>query len=71
MFHKEGDTEWGKTTVTLERKGTVIVLRNVPAQICDNCGEFYLDDETTEQVLNHAERAIGHGTEVEVAQFVE
>ena len=34
---KEGRTQLGKTTVTLERTGMTIVFKDVPAQICENC----------------------------------
>jgi YgiT-type zinc finger domain-containing protein len=44
--------------VTLERDECIIVLKKVPAEICDNCGEYYLSDAVTEQVLEKAELAI-------------
>jgi len=36
---KHADTEVGTTTVTLERNGFTYVVKNVPAQVCPNCGE--------------------------------
>ena len=39
---KHGETRPGKTTVTLERKATTVVIKNVPAQVCSNCGEEYV-----------------------------
>lgn len=33
---KHGETRPGKTTVTLERGGATIVVKGVPAWICDN-----------------------------------
>ena len=48
---KHGETQAGHTTVTLERGQTVLVFRNVPAQVCANCGEAYVSEEITAQLL--------------------
>lgn len=67
---KQGSTEQGRVTVTLERDHCIIIIKNVPAQVCSNCGEYYLSDTVTEQVLQRAEMAIHPGVEVEVLQYV-
>ena len=36
---KNGETYPGTTTVTLTRGEATIVIKNVPAEVCDNCGE--------------------------------
>lgn len=57
---KYGDLKSGHTTVTVERDGTTIVIRNVPAQVCDTCGEDYLDAavaSSLEAVLHEAARS--------------
>lgn len=56
----------GKTIVTLERDGSIIVLKGVDANICNNCGEYYLDHETTKEVLKKADEACKNGAEIEV-----
>jgi YgiT-type zinc finger domain-containing protein len=66
---KHGDTAPGQTTVTLERTGTVTVIRNVPAQICADCGEYYLDGPTTTRVMQQAEAAAARRVEVEIVPF--
>jgi YgiT-type zinc finger domain-containing protein len=66
---KSGDTEDGLATVTLNRGQSTIVIKDVPAQICENCGEYYLSDETSEKVLALAEDAIKHNAELEVLRF--
>ena len=40
---QHGYTEKSFTTVTLERNQSVLVFKQVPADICDNCGEVYWD----------------------------
>ena len=48
----------------------MIIIKNVPAQICDNCGEYYLDDDLAESVLRIAEKALEHKPEIEILQYV-
>lgn len=66
---KQGETQPGMTTVTLTRGEVTTVIKNVPADICENCGEYYLSDETAGKVLALAEEAMKHNQEVEVIQF--
>jgi YgiT-type zinc finger domain-containing protein len=66
---KHGETQAGKTTVTLLREQSAIIIKDVPAQICENCGEYYLTDEITEQVMKLAEEAVKHNAEIEVLRF--
>lgn len=66
---RQGETHSGEATVTLERDGATLVIKGVPAQVCENCGEYYLDEDMTERVLSMAEQAIAAGAEVEVRRF--
>lgn len=66
---KYGEIGRGVATVTLERNGVTVVFRGVPAQVCDNCGEEYVDEATTERLLSQAEQAVEAGVEVEVRTF--
>jgi YgiT-type zinc finger domain-containing protein len=43
---KVGTTEKGTVTVTLERNGAIVLIKEVPAEICTNCGHYYLTEET-------------------------
>lgn len=60
----------GQTTVTLERDGLTLVIKGVPAQVCPNCGEAYLDEEVTGRLLADAETMAQAGTLVDVRQFI-
>ena len=40
---KHGETEPSTTTLTLEREGAVVAFKEVPAHVCTNCGEAYVD----------------------------
>jgi YgiT-type zinc finger domain-containing protein len=67
---KHGDTAAALVTVTLERGPTTIVFKSVPADVCDNCGEEYVSETTTRQLLQEADQATRAGVQVEVRGFV-
>ena len=66
---RHGQTHEGTATVTLERGGLTLVVKGVPAQVCGNSGEEYLEEETTARLLGDAERAARDGVQVEVRAF--
>jgi YgiT-type zinc finger domain-containing protein len=66
---KQGETRPGTTTVTLTRDESTIVVKNVPADICDNCGEYYLTEEISNQIMAMAEEAVQLNHEVEVIRY--
>ncbi len=66
---KNGTTHAGHVTVTLQRVDTTVILKQVPAGVCANGGEYFLSDEVTAQVLEKAERAVESGAEVEILRF--
>lgn len=54
----------------VERDGRIAVVRDVPVEICDNCGEVYLDAAVATQ-LDVLFRQMLHGTvEHAVRHFV-
>lgn len=54
----------------LERDGTTVVFREVPAEVCQNCGEEYFSKETTERLFELAEEAIQAGVQVVIREYV-
>jgi YgiT-type zinc finger domain-containing protein len=66
---KKGQTQAGLVTVTLQREDCIVILKQVPAEICENCGEYYLSESVTEDVLKRAEEAVGKGAEVEIIKY--
>ena len=55
--------------MTLERDGTTLVVKGVPAQVCGNCGEEYVDEATSASLLKTAEKASRVGVQVDVRQY--
>lgn len=66
---KTGQISAGTATITLQRGETTVVIKNVPADVCDNCGEYYLSEEMAESVLELGESAVKKGVEVEVLRW--
>ncbi len=66
---KYNEVSDGLTTVVLTRGNSVIIIREVPAQICKNCGEYYLSSEMTKRVYSIASEAVKKGAEVEIIKF--
>lgn len=66
---KHGKTQPGQVTVTLEQNECIVILKGVPGEICSNCGEYYLSESVTEEVLKRAENAIIRGAEVEIVRY--
>jgi YgiT-type zinc finger domain-containing protein len=66
---KTGETQPETATVTLERNQTVIVIKDVPADVCQNCGEYYLSHAVTERIYGQAEDAVRRNAEVEVLRY--
>ena len=63
------ETKLGSTTLTLERGTPTAVIKHVPAQVCENCDEAYLDEATTQRVMDLAEAAVKQGAVVQVQEF--
>ncbi len=67
---KQADTRPGTTTVTLERDTLTLVVKGVPARICPNCGEEYVEEDVGTRLLELVEQAANAGVQVDVRQFV-
>ena len=67
---KVGEAMTGTATVTLVRGRTTVVFRDVPALICENCGEEYVSEEITSELLHRAEEVAVGGVEVDIRQYV-
>ena len=66
---KHGDTRASTTRVSLERGDTVLVVRRVPANVCENCGEAYIDAIAFDRLQRMLDEAAGAGIQVEVREY--
>jgi YgiT-type zinc finger domain-containing protein len=67
---RNGSTSAGHATITLEHEGTVVVFKEVPAEICEVCGEAYTDTATTDVLLQRTRKAGEQGVEVQVQHYI-
>jgi YgiT-type zinc finger domain-containing protein len=58
---------------TIQRGASVdnmtLVFKGVPVQVCSNCGEAYVDEGVTRQILGKAEEAAASGVQVDIREF--
>ena len=66
---KKGKTKVGEATVTLDKGGATLVFKAVPARVCTNCGEEYVDGKIAASLLKCAAEAARSGIQVEIRQF--
>jgi YgiT-type zinc finger domain-containing protein len=66
---KNSQTQSGHVSVTLERGPLTLVFKDVPAEVCENCGEQYVDEATTARLLSEAEKSAATGVQVEVRSY--
>ncbi len=66
---KHGETSPGLATLTFTRESTTLVVKDVPASVCENCGEEYVESEITADLLDSAENAARNGVQVEVRSY--
>ena len=63
------DTRVGTATVTLEREGTTLVVKGVPANVCPNCGEEYVESDVSARVMRMANDAAKNDVVLDVLEY--
>ncbi len=59
----------GTTTFSVELGFGVVVVRHVPATVCDQCGADWIDDSVAAQLEKYVESAREKHSQVEVVAF--
>lgn len=70
-FFCKGNVQDGFSTFTADKGGCIIVVRNVPAQICDQCGEASYSNavaQKLEQIVQHIKNS---SAEITVVSYSE
>ena len=65
----DGYKEPGKTTHTVDLGFGIVVIRNVPATVCSQCGEAWIDPRTAEELENIVEEAHLKHHEVQIVSL--
>ncbi|MEZ4959135.1 MAG: type II toxin-antitoxin system MqsA family antitoxin [Saprospiraceae bacterium] len=64
-----GHVEPGKTTFTVDMKTGVVIVRNVPAFVCNQCGEEWIENKVSIQLESIAQRARKQNTQLEMVSL--
>jgi len=64
-----GEMEKGFAQVVLTRGDSTVIFKSVPALVCDDCGEYILDEETATEVYRQAEKFFSIPQEVVVLTY--
>jgi len=60
----------GKTVLTFQMSDQqIVVIHEVPALICDQCGEEYVNNSTAKKVEEKVERALADGIKMGFIDF--
>jgi len=69
LICKNGTTKEGFDTVSFEKEGHLIVIRQVPGEVCENCGHFYIDSAVAVELQKKTKKAIADGAELEIFKY--
>lgn len=64
-----GRTAKGFSTVLLEKDEAILVFKQVPSEICENCGEEYISSEVNRMLLRHAREELNRNVSLEMLNF--
>jgi YgiT-type zinc finger domain-containing protein len=56
----------GRTTFSADLGTGVVIVRNVPATVCDQCGAEWIDDSTAGELEGMTDGARRRGAQIEV-----
>lgn len=67
---KHGQMAPGETTLAFTHGEATVVVKHIPADVCQTCGEPYIEGETSTQLLHLVREAFEVGLEVAVCHYV-
>jgi YgiT-type zinc finger domain-containing protein len=67
---RQGELRLGTSDETVAYEGMTLVVKDVPADIFDTCGEPYFDEQVTQRLLDLAREAAAAGVVVDVRHYV-
>ncbi len=65
----KGDMKNGKVNFPVDAGESFILIKEVPAQVCEQCGEFFLKDDVAEIIEDIVKKAKGTDVEFEILKF--
>jgi YgiT-type zinc finger domain-containing protein len=65
----QGETEPGTVTHSFQKGTTTVIVKDVPAEVCRQCGESYLSSEVAQVLEDLVNDAVRKGAEVEILHY--
>jgi YgiT-type zinc finger domain-containing protein len=65
----KGSTKLQTINFPIDLESTFILVKEVPAIVCQQCGEYFLEDNIAERIEDIAETAKSSNIEIEVLKF--
>ena len=65
----KGDLHDALTTFTIDLDSCIVIIRNVPSQVCSQCGEPYYSTDVMQQLYKIAESVRNSMTEVAIVNY--
>ena len=70
-FMCKGELIEKKVNYMVDLEKTIIIIKDVPAKFCDQCGEQYFDDETSQNIEKIVNKLKDLSTEVTIINYKE
>lgn len=70
-FMCKGELIEKKVNYMVDLEKTIIIIKDVPAKVCDQCGEQYFDDETSQNIEKIVNKLKDLSTEVTIINYKE
>ena len=70
-FMCKGELIEKKVNYMVDLEKTIIIIKDVPAKVCDQCGEQYFDDETLQNIEKIVNKLKDLSTEVTIINYKE
>lgn len=65
----KGEMKPQKINFPVDLENTFILVKEVPAIVCQQCGEYFLEDDIAKKIEEIAETAKSSNIEIEVLKF--
>jgi YgiT-type zinc finger domain-containing protein len=69
LICRQAELIYGSTSISFERDEFRLLMRNVPAQVCPNCGEAVVDEDVAAELLKKTENIFEQGLQDEVRDY--
>ncbi|MFA7419082.1 MAG: type II toxin-antitoxin system MqsA family antitoxin [Melioribacteraceae bacterium] len=66
---KNGETEKKAASISINKGDSFFIYKNVPAEVCTNCGEQFFDESVTTNILLTASESAKKGTILDIKEY--